>query len=374
MAYKVLGQTLTTAATAPVVLNLIKDPSFEGITRAMVGATSGATAAWSAVDGTQWFYQNHNTTYFSDDKFGDISQLSTFQNSPAISYGTASIRYGTKVVGWGSTSQAGNYSSDNYLAYGLSTSYPASSNANENFGGVTRSIPVAPNTTYYYGCDVMAGNITTSSFRILWFNSSGAHIDTTESNLFSGTSSSSWTRKNFTVVSNPTAAYAGIAINARYLRQTQLCVAMDGIYFGTAASAGSAGAFPDPSTGGTNSTLTAPFTSRFTTTWSGTPNNSTTVTTSAGAAVDLYTVPAGSSAVVSTIAVSNPTTSATSYRVGVVKSGDTLALKSWIAFDIPLSANTTTTLTLGVTLAAGDKIVVSNDTAQVSFTAFGSEN
>jgi hypothetical protein len=218
----------------------------------------------------------------------------------------------------------------------------------------------------------MASSYTTSYFRILWFTSSGTYISRTEEDVLSSVGSSSWTRKNYSVTSPSNAAYAGIAINMNYYRNSQLQVAMDGVYFGTTAD--SATTFPDPSTGGTNSTLTAPFTGRFTSTWSGTPNNSTTVTNYAGAAVDLYTVPTGKEAVISTIAISNPTTSATRYRVAVVPSGETLAVKNWIAFDIPISANTTTTLTLGITLAAGDKIKVSNDTGNVSFTAFGSEN
>jgi hypothetical protein len=370
MAYKVLGQTLTTAASANIVVNLIKDPSFEGITRAMTGAATSTNTVWQAVSGTQWYYQNNTGTYYASDLFGDISTNPI--TSSAISLTTSSSRYGSKVLGWGNESSHGNYSGDNWLAYGLSTSASGSTFVTANFGGVTRAIPVTGSTVYYYGCDVMASGYTTSYFRILWFNSSGTYISRTEEDVLSSVSSSSWTRKNFSVTSPSTAAYAGIAINMNYYRNAQLQVAMDGVYFGTTSA--SATTFPDPSTGGTNSTLTAPFTGRFTSTWSGTSNNSTTVTNYAGAATDLYTVPAGSSAVVSTIAVNNPTTSATSFRIAVVKSGETLALKNWIAFDIPLSANSTTTLTLGITLATGDKIVVSNDTGNISFTAFGSEN
>ena len=370
MAYKVLGQTLTTAASANIVVNLIKDPSFEGITRAMTGVATSSSTVWQAVTGTQWYYQNPDGSYYTSDLFGDISTNPL--TSSAITLTTASSRYGSKVLAWGNESSSGTYAGNNYLAYGLSTSASGGNYVTANFGGTTRSIPVTGSTVYYYGCDVMASSYTTSYFRILWFTSSGTYISRTEEDVLANVSSSSWTRKNFSVTSPSNAAYAGIAINMNYYRDSRLQVAMDGVYFGTASA--SATTFPDPSTGGTNSTLTAPFTSRFTSTWSGTPNNSTTVTNYAGAAVDLYTVPASSSAVVSTIAVSNPTTSATTYRVAVVPSGETLAVKNWIAFDIPLSANTTTTLTLGITLAAGDKIKVSNDTGQVSFTAFGSEN
>ena len=374
MAYKVLGQTLTPAAAANVVVNLIKDPSFEGITGGMSAPSSPSTAFWSSVAGTQWYYQATDNSYYSNDVFGDISQPATFSNTSGINLATASSRYGSKVVAWGSTQSSGSYNYQNYLAYGLSTSAAGNQNGTANFGGITRSIPVTGSTTYYFGCDVMAATYTTSEFRILWFTSAGSYISDTSENPLSNATPSSWTRKNFTATSPSNAAYAGIVIQMAYYRQERIEVAMDGVYFGPSASAGSAGAFPDPSTGGTNSVLTAPFTGRFTTTWAGTPNDSVTVQNFAGAATDLYTVPAGKEAVISTIAVSNPTTSATTYRIAVVPSGETLALKNWIAFDIPLSANTTTTLTLGLTLAAGDKIQVSNDTANISFTAFGSEN
>jgi hypothetical protein len=374
MAYKVLGQTLTPAASADIVVNLIKDPSFEGITRSMTGAANYTSAVWESVTGTRWNYQNENNSYYAQDKFGDISQPFYSTETPGINLATASSRYGSKVVAWGSSSSPGQYSGDNYLSYGLSTSVSGSQRNSNFFGGVTNSIPVTGSTLYYFGCDAMGGSYTSSEFSVLWFTSAGTYISQSQFNPLSSVSSSSWTRNNSTATSPSNAAYAGILIQMNYYRNGRIQVAMDGVYFGPSASAGSAGVFPDPSTGGTNSSLTAPFTGRFTSTWSGTPNDSVTVQNFAGAATDLYTVPASKEAVISTIAVSNPTTSATTYRIAVVPSGETLALKNWIAFDIPLSANTTTTLTLGLTLAAGDKIQVSNDTANISFTAFGSEN
>lgn len=374
MAYKVLGQTLTTAASANIVVNLIKDPSFEGITRTMTGSATSSASVQESVTGTQWYYQNTNSGYYADDKFGDIS-TNTLSSSSSISMSTALSRYGNKVVAWGSTNTSGTYSGNNWLAYGLDTTTNGATNNSTRFGGVTRAIPVTGSTVYYYGCDVIAYNYTTSILKVLWFTSNGTYISATNENPLGGsTGGTAWTRSNFTATSPSNAAYAGIAINMNYYRDGQIQVAADGFYFGAAASAGSAGVFPDPATGGTNSTLTAPFTDRFTAVHSGTTNNSTTIQNFAGAAVDLYTVPAGKEAVISTITVANPTLAATAFRIAVVKSGETLALKNWIAFDIGLAANATTTLTLGLTLAAGDKIKVSNDTGNVSFTAFGSEN
>jgi hypothetical protein len=88
----------------------------------------------------------------------------------------------------------------------------------------------------------------------------------------------------------------------------------------------------------------------------------------------LYTTPAGSSAVVSTLTVSNLSQSATTYRYAVIPSGETIAKKHWIVFDAPIGANSTDTFTIGKTLAAGDKIIVTADTNNVAFTAFGNES
>jgi len=371
MAYKVLGQTLTTAASANIVVNLIKDPSFEGITRGMTGATTTTSTIWSAVAGTQWYYQDQNGSYYSNNFFGDVSNT-TLTSTAGVSLTTVQSRYGSKVVGWGSNVNTGDYNRSNYLSYGLSTSLSGATNSTSSFGGTTRSIPVTGSTLYYYGVDVLAYSYDTSYMRILWFNSSGTYISATSSNPLASADRTTWSRANFSVTSPSTAAYAGIVFNMCPYQDTAIQIAIDGVYFGTASSAASA--FPDPSTGGTNSNLTAPFTGRYTSVHSGTANNSTTVQNFAGATSDLYTVPASSSAVVSTITVNNPTTSATTFRIAVVPSGETLALKHWIAFDIALAANATTALTLGLTLAAGDKIKVSNDTGNVSFAAFGSEN
>jgi hypothetical protein len=86
----------------------------------------------------------------------------------------------------------------------------------------------------------------------------------------------------------------------------------------------------------------------------------------------VYTVPAATSAVVSTIAVANRSTSANSYRIGVVPSGDTLADENYIAYDVYIGGNDTATITVGVTLATGDFVqVYGNDTG--SFSLFGTE-
>ena len=88
---------------------------------------------------------------------------------------------------------------------------------------------------------------------------------------------------------------------------------------------------------------------------------------------DLYTVPANTSAVISTIVVANRSNTAAAYRIAVRPSGVTLANQHYVAFDVAVGASDSTTLTLGITLAATDVITVRATTANLSFSVFGSE-
>lgn len=97
------------------------------------------------------------------------------------------------------------------------------------------------------------------------------------------------------------------------------------------------------------------------------------VNPSATTATTLYTVGAGKSAVVSTIAVCNRAATAATYRIAVRPAGATLANEHYIAYDAAITANNSTFITIGVTLAATDVITVYASTADLSFSAFGSE-
>ena len=88
---------------------------------------------------------------------------------------------------------------------------------------------------------------------------------------------------------------------------------------------------------------------------------------------DLYTVGAGKSAVVSTITIANQAATAATFRVAIRPAGEAIAAKHYIAYGSTVSANDTTALTLGVTLAATDVITVYASSGTVSFNAFGSE-
>ena len=88
---------------------------------------------------------------------------------------------------------------------------------------------------------------------------------------------------------------------------------------------------------------------------------------------DLYTVPADTSAVISTIVVANRAETSASYRIAIRPNGATLANQHYIAYDVLIGASDSTALTLGITLAATDIVAVYASTANFSFSVFGSE-
>jgi hypothetical protein len=87
----------------------------------------------------------------------------------------------------------------------------------------------------------------------------------------------------------------------------------------------------------------------------------------------LYTVPAATDTVVSTIVVANRSASAGTYRIAVRPAGASISDEHYLAYDVAIAANDSTALTLGITLDATDVITVHASTADLSFTAFGSE-
>jgi glucose-6-phosphate dehydrogenase assembly protein OpcA len=86
----------------------------------------------------------------------------------------------------------------------------------------------------------------------------------------------------------------------------------------------------------------------------------------------LYTVPALKEVVVSTLVIANRAATAATFRIAVRPAGAAIANQHYLAFDITVGASDSTTLTLGMTLAATDVITVRASTANLSFSAFGS--
>jgi len=86
----------------------------------------------------------------------------------------------------------------------------------------------------------------------------------------------------------------------------------------------------------------------------------------------LYTAPASTSTVCSTLAICNRGAS-TTFRVAVRPAGAVLANQHYIVFDNYVNQYDTVFLTLGVTLAATDVITVFAGSANLTFSLFGSE-
>ena len=95
---------------------------------------------------------------------------------------------------------------------------------------------------------------------------------------------------------------------------------------------------------------------------------------SATTATTLYTVPASNSAVVSTIAITNQAGTSGTYRIAVRPAADaTTTQKHYIVYGATVAASDSILLTLGLTLATGDVVRVYASSANMSFSAFGSE-
>lgn len=94
---------------------------------------------------------------------------------------------------------------------------------------------------------------------------------------------------------------------------------------------------------------------------------------SATTPTNLYTVPASTSTVVSTITVANLTGSAATFRISVRPAGAVQTNAMYIAYDVTVGATDTTTLTLGLTLATTDVITIYASAVNLAFNAYGSE-
>lgn len=365
MAYKVLGQISSTAiSTAATTTNLIKDPSF----RNLVGSTgwvnrlftSNTYNSGSSANINYWYNINGNTNW------GLSHSTTTNQTiTNAGNDGITTAPFGNSKTAIGTFN---NGTSSNWiLTYGIKNAQSISGTADSAWLNIPTAIPVSAGTTYhayfsYYGFNSSA----TPQMDIWFFQANGSIVSTTSVTLTQSVTQNTWTRIGGSVGAAPaTSAYAVFQIYTN----TNTRAYIDGVYFGTDSTAGST--FVEPLLP-SEAVVTAPFDKKISGYQLETPV-STTGTAAAGAQTVLYTVPAGKSSVISTISVANLTTLNTTYRIAVIPSGETLAKKHFTHMDIPINGNTTQTVTIGMTLTAGDKIQIAADTGDVSFTAFGDE-
>lgn len=87
----------------------------------------------------------------------------------------------------------------------------------------------------------------------------------------------------------------------------------------------------------------------------------------------LYTVPAATQTVISTLVITNLTGTAASFRIAVRPAGAAIANQHYLAYDITVGAADSTALTLGITMGATDVLSVYGSTANLAFQAYGSE-
>ena len=85
----------------------------------------------------------------------------------------------------------------------------------------------------------------------------------------------------------------------------------------------------------------------------------------------LYTVPAATSAVCSTIVVCNRAANAATFRIAVRPAGAVLAVQHYLSYDTNINARDSITITIGITLATTDVVTVNASTVTVSFNLFG---
>ena len=87
----------------------------------------------------------------------------------------------------------------------------------------------------------------------------------------------------------------------------------------------------------------------------------------------LYTVPSGTTAVISTISIANSSTSDTQYRLAVVDTDVTPTATDWLVCDSYAAANDTTFLSVGIVLTAGQRLKISSGANTMTFMCFISE-
>jgi hypothetical protein len=90
----------------------------------------------------------------------------------------------------------------------------------------------------------------------------------------------------------------------------------------------------------------------------------------------LYTVPGGTSAIISSLVIANLNETegtGNSFSIAVNNQGTSVSNSTYIAYRVNCPVRDTVTLTLGMTLAAGGFVSVNANSSLMTFTAFGTE-
>jgi len=97
------------------------------------------------------------------------------------------------------------------------------------------------------------------------------------------------------------------------------------------------------------------------------------VAPAATTATAVYTVPASTEAVVSSVSVCNRGGAGGTFRLAVRPDGAALANQHYLVYDTSIGANDSIILTIGVTMDATDVLEAYASSGDMSFHAYGSE-
>ena len=87
----------------------------------------------------------------------------------------------------------------------------------------------------------------------------------------------------------------------------------------------------------------------------------------------LYSTGGATTAVISSILVTNTAASSATYRIAIMGSAGTPAAANWLVYDASVAANDTICMTLGITIGNTQFIRVSSSATTVTFSGYISE-
>src|SRR6056300_988008 len=96
-------------------------------------------------------------------------------------------------------------------------------------------------------------------------------------------------------------------------------------------------------------------------------------TASTGTYATLYTTPSATEAVISSVVITNQSSSAVTVRIGLDTTAGTPGSDEWLVYDASVAGNDTVALTLGITMDASKYLRISSSANTCNFSAFLSE-
>jgi hypothetical protein len=356
--YKILGQVQASSAAAKQNLNLWPDPNFEYYS----GNHSSATGSSSNGPAFVWWQgdqrnNSHPAQHYQDSGNGVFANLDTAGRSSNLRF---SQHHEYVQPHWRSREEIAPFL-DASKVYTLSFWHRLDVNAH---GGHTIA----------YSRDNSANWTTVRDGQSYGNHTGTANGNYTDANTGTQQPYSTWVQHYTTFQGTNNYFRMYVRLYSYHSHNEWQYLHLDNIYLTEGALPKSQLPIkaPDGASGNANALYTAPFTTR-SEGWEGTPFASATVRKLTGSWQTAYLVPDTYQTVVSTISISNIDATNSMYRVAVQKYGETLSHKHLLCFDQPISANSNETLTLGLTLSAGDKIMVQSDTDRVQFQVYGSE-